>query len=298
MEDEMEAWGARYCVYQEEVGKKGTHHLQGYIEMPKPVRWSHFKTPLERAHFEPAKGTSQECTDYCTKEDTRVGGPYIFGKPSGGSGERTDILALRDAIKDGKRGRELFDADGTCGPAVKYARGVGEMVAAYTPKLPRDDVVVTFHFGPPGTGKTHCCMSDDAYMFDGDANGFWNGYNGESKVIFDEFGGHCLKPLALQRVLDKYPYCCNVKGGNIWFRGTDIHICSNYLPTSWWGEKTKFNDEAISRRISVVHWHYEYKKYRLYKSDTPGQFEECAMVKFMRAYMAHQFVNNNVHVNK
>lgn len=65
------------------------------------------------------------------------------------------------------------------------------------------------------------------------------------------------------------------------FAGTDIHICSNYLPGKWWGEKTKFTEDAIFRRITVVHWHYEYKKVRLYKSDTPGQLEGCAMNKFM-----------------
>lgn len=47
----------------------------------------------------------------------------------------------------------------------------------------------------------------------------------------------------------------------------DIHICSNYLPREWWGEKTKFNTEAIYRRIDEVHWHYEFKKVRKFTSD-------------------------------
>jgi len=65
---------------------------------------------------------------------------------------------------------------------------------------------------------------------------------------------------------------------------TDIHICSNYLPEQWWSAHTKFDVGAVYRRISVVHWHYEYKKYRLYKSDNPGQQQGCALDKFFVEY--------------
>lgn len=68
------------------------------------------------------------------------------------------------------------------------------------------------------------------------------------------------------------------------FAGTDIHIVSNYLPGQWWSEKTKFKEEAIYRRIHIVHWHHAYKKIRLYRSDTPGLLEGCAMNKFLAAY--------------
>jgi len=172
--------GARYLVFQEE--EVNTRHWQGYIEMDKPVRFSHFSTWLAGAHWEIARGTGQQCKEYCTKEESRTAGPWEFGVLGRGQGGRTDILSLRDAIKDGKRGRDIFDDDAICGPAVKYGRGVEQMVAAYTVPRPRPDVVVTLHFGPAGTGKTHCCYSEDAYLYDGNANGFWNGYTGQSKV--------------------------------------------------------------------------------------------------------------------
>jgi len=74
---------------------------------------------------------------------------------------------------------------------------------------------------------------------------------------------------------------------------TDIHICSNYLPDKWWSEKTRFDSDAIYRRIAVVHWHYEFKKIRRYESDTPGQIEGCAMRKFLEAWR----VENPIYVN-
>lgn len=145
----LQTWGATYLVYQEEVGENGTHHLQGYIEMPKSVRFTHFKG-LEGAHFEKAFGTAQQCEEYCSKEETRVGGPYRFGKLSEGKGHRTDLLLLRNAIRDGKRGRDLFDDDEVAGSAIMYGRGVDAMVRAYSVALPRDDIRVILHYGPPG----------------------------------------------------------------------------------------------------------------------------------------------------
>jgi len=170
----------RYLIFQEEIGDSGTYHLQGYIEMNSPVRFTAFHPLLERAHFEVAMGTPQQCSDYCSKEDSRVGGPYIFGTLTK-QGQRSDVLSLRDAVKSGKRGRDLFDDDTTAVAAIKYTRGVERMVDAYTPKIGRDNISVTFHFGPAGTGKTRCCHTDDAYYFDGN-NGFWNGYQGETKA--------------------------------------------------------------------------------------------------------------------
>lgn len=236
--------------------------------MPTPVRWSHF-TGLEGAHFSVASASEAKNTNYCSKTESRVGGPYIFGRPCGGSGERTDILGLRDAIRSGKRGRELADDDSLVSPYLKYQRGVDALVRDYTPKPDRSSVCVTFHYGPSGTGKTHCCHSDDAYFFDGH-NGFWNGYSGQSKVILDEFGGHVMSPLLLQRLCDRYPFDCNTKSlaTNPCF-ATDIHICSNFLPGHWWGPNTRYNSQALYRRIHIVHYHDSHKHYVKFAHDDP-----------------------------
>jgi len=93
-----------------------------------------------------------------------------------------------------------------------------------------------------------------------------------------------MRPLEWQRICDVYDYTVNVKGTSVYCAATEVHICSNYLVKDWWGEKTRYNEMAVYRRIHEVHWHYEFKKYRIYKSETPGAFDNCAMVKFMAAY--------------
>lgn len=122
-----------------------------------------------------------------------------------------------------------------------------------------------------------------AYYFDGNNGGFWIGYQGQSVAILDEFGGHTLSPLYLQRLCDQYPLWLPIKGGETPCYIRTVHICSNYLPSSWWSEKTKYKEDAVFRRIHEVHWHYEFKKYRKYVSETPGQYLNCAMLKFLEA---------------
>jgi hypothetical protein len=215
-EEDFAAMGARYMVFQEEVGEQGTYHLQGYVEFPKAVRWSHIKRYLgDRVHLDNARGTPEQCKAYCTKEDTRVGGPYEFGEMGGCQGKRSDLLALRDAVREGKRGRELFDDDEVAGAAIKFQRGVGAMEQAYSTAPVRDDIRVVLHFGPPGCGKTHCAHQEDAYYFDGNNGEFWIGYTDQSTCILDEFGGHTLRPLTLQRLCDKYPLWLPIKGGQV-----------------------------------------------------------------------------------
>lgn len=206
--------GASYLVYQEEMGEKGTHHLQGYVEFPVAARRTKISKVLDRAFIEIARGTPEENEKYCTKEGG-LSEPIRFGKISKGSGARTDVLRLRDAVRDGRRGKDLYDDDLVAGAAIRYGRGVSDMASAYSTAPMREGVRVFFHFGPPGTGKTHCAHSEEAYYFDGNQGEFWIGYTGQSTLILDEFGGHVLKPLMLQRLCDKYPLWLAIKGGQV-----------------------------------------------------------------------------------
>lgn len=256
-ETDFKEMGASYLVYQEEIAPTtGTHHLQGYVEMPKPVRFTHFtKDWLEGANFRIAKGTPLQASDYCKKEESRLS-PFVeFGVLSQGQGQRNDLLALRDAVRSGKRGRDLFDDDEVAGAAIRYNSGVNSLITAYSAPLPRDNIRVVFCYGPAGTGKTRCAHSDEAYYYDGNGAGFLIGYKGEKTIIMDEFSGSTCSPLFFQRLCDRYPLWLNVKGGQVPCNADTIRITSNYLPSQWWSEKTRYNQGAIYRRIHEVHYH-------------------------------------------
>lgn len=62
---------------------------------------------------------------------------------------------------------------------------------------------------------------------------WWDGYDGEDVVIFDEFQGWC-RQVDMQRYLDYYPLMLEFKGGSRAALYTKVVILSNYHPAEWW----------------------------------------------------------------
>lgn len=77
-------------VQQEKCPETGKLHYQGFGMLQTPKRVTAIKKLLccESAHIEKTKGTPQQAWDYCTKEDTRVDGPWEFGPRPAGRGAR------------------------------------------------------------------------------------------------------------------------------------------------------------------------------------------------------------------
>lgn len=55
-------------IYGFEVGESGTPHIQGYVRFKYPARFSTLRNAVRRAHWEKAKGTSDQNYRYCSKE--------------------------------------------------------------------------------------------------------------------------------------------------------------------------------------------------------------------------------------
>jgi len=71
-----------YAVWQLERGENGTLHIQAYVELKQRARYAQIVQRIPQfagAHFEKRRGSAQEASDYCEKEDTRVEGEqYCF----------------------------------------------------------------------------------------------------------------------------------------------------------------------------------------------------------------------------
>lgn len=65
--------------FQEEVGKEGTKHLQGTIELKVKMRWTEFKLN-NKIHWEKTRNIDK-AFEYCIKEDTKAGRVWIHPKP-------------------------------------------------------------------------------------------------------------------------------------------------------------------------------------------------------------------------
>jgi hypothetical protein len=64
-------------VYQLEQGRYGGNlHIQGYIQFTRNVRFSFLRSALPGCHLFRCNGSHDDNVRYCTKDDTRVEGPF------------------------------------------------------------------------------------------------------------------------------------------------------------------------------------------------------------------------------
>lgn len=79
---------AEYMVCQiEKAPTTGQLHIQGYIWFQSARTLQSVKNKIKEwcgieAHLEKARGSPQQNKDYCTKEESRVDGPWEMGSPS------------------------------------------------------------------------------------------------------------------------------------------------------------------------------------------------------------------------
>lgn len=77
--EDLQRAGASYLIFQEEIGEQGTIHLQGYIYFSQTKSLQQVIALIPGGHVLIAKGTAQQNTTYCSKEEGRLGGPYVYG---------------------------------------------------------------------------------------------------------------------------------------------------------------------------------------------------------------------------
>ncbi len=227
----------------------GRLHCQGAVILMNPVTMSSLKKLLAdpAAHLEPMKGTPEQSEEYCSKEDPT---PYSFGsKPE--QGKRSDLIALKESLESGATDQELWCEHFPV--MIKHDQAVKRYRLVMTP--PRDPAIapqIIIHTGPSGSGKTRGMpRGPDIYWHA--CNAWWDGYCGQSTVVFDEFYGQIPHKLML-RVLDRYPMTVETKGGTVQLSATIFYFTSNKGWQHWWLEaQQKENNPlcmlAFSRRI-------------------------------------------------
>lgn len=220
---------ASYLIFGREKGDNGTPHLQGYIEFARKIRRGGVKKlpGLGRAHLEVRRGTAEEASRYCQKEnDFQIYGDMAVSE----QGARNDLLACKLLIDGGGSEQELWDTHFGC--AVRYHKAFREYRNLKTPRALRD-VKVYVLVGEPGTGKTRFVWEREG------AGALWinscpslkwfDGYGGEEAVLFDDYRGGA-DDSTLLRLLDRYPLKVAIKGGFVPWVPQRIYITSNIQP--------------------------------------------------------------------
>lgn len=239
----------KYCVCQlEEVSTK---HMQGYIELFNKLSFNTIRQWFPW-HIEPRQGTQQQAVDYCRKEESRVEGPFEWGEPRS-QGKRNDIAAMYEAIKLGKRERDI--AEEMPSTHAKYFRAHDRYrgLIDYDSSREFRNLEVTVLWGSAGSGKTRKAVEDgdDYYILNAPTNDslWFDGYKGESTLIIDDFYGW-IKFHMLLRILDGYQMRLPIKGSFTYAKWTKVFITSNKKWQDWYPNVS--NTDALVRRLSHV----------------------------------------------
>lgn len=247
--------GVVFICWQKERGEQGTEHLQGYVHFRRPVRASYVETFCGgRAHLEPAHGTEQQCIDYCSKEDTRIAGPWQYGTPTS-QGQRSDLAEFSKAVLGGTKKRQL--AEEYPATFLLHASAVDKLARLVKPPQ-REEMEVYLIWGTTGTGKTHSVYTLEPGVFSvpaptKDGLLWFDGYDGEEAILLDDFeGGIPLK--FLLRLLDKWPLAVPIKGGFVNAAWKRVWITSNQLWDTWydWHTLGQENKNALQRRLTKI----------------------------------------------
>lgn len=226
----------RYVVFGREVGESGTPHLQGYLELDNAKTLSAMKKIHEKAHWEARRGTPVQADEYCRK-----GGDVWSKGELPKQGRRTDLEGAVELVQGGVA-LEVVAAEM---PAVyvKYHKGLRELRNSRF--LDRSEKpVVSWLWGKTGVGKTRTAVQDGSFYIK-DATRWWDGYEQQEVIVIDDFDGTW--PFRdLLRLLDRYPYQGQTKGGYVKINSPKVFITCDRPPTEFWSGHEL---EQLNRRL-------------------------------------------------
>lgn len=268
VEDKM-----HYLVYQYERSESGTLHWQGYVEFKSQTRYATARALLVApgCHCESRHGSQQQAIDYCKKQDTRVEGgvPFEHGIPKLiAQGERNDLVEFKDAIKSGKRKRDLIDENTKC--MAKFGRFYDTVRALYRPERTEARKVYLL-IGPPRCGKSRSVFEQfrgekrhDLFDMPLSNGTMWHdGYDGHSHVLIDDFAGAAshITLTNFLRLIDPWnPVQVPIKGGFVWWDPDVIYITTNIWPREWYKWENRIVQyRAVAERFRAVFDFYEYE---------------------------------------
>ena len=242
-------WGEEICPTTKRL------HLQGFVYFENAKSFSAARKVMDGRHIEVAKAIDQ-AIEYCKGDYTNHEGKYKaknevfkeFGtKPQ--QGKRTDVDTTLAAIKTGSYTMRDIVSSATSYQSVRMAEVRLKYFEPARDWLPE----VYWFYGPSGTGKTRSAyeMCEDPYVCMG-SNKWWEGYDGHSDVIIDDYRPSFSTFNELLRILDRYEYRVECKGGSRQLRAKRIIITTPCSPQETWSFRTTEEIYQLTRRIYQV----------------------------------------------
>ena len=222
----------RYICYgRERCPTTDREHFQGFAifrrtcRIPKAKQWI---GGGNGTHLECRRGTRDQARDYCRKSDGEF---FEWGEFDGMTKENL----FKQPIPYIKENYPEFYC--------RYHKGLEKLNINKGDKW--RDINVTVLWGPTGSGKTRQVMEmDDVYKIDPPYK-WWDGYEGESILLIDDYKTGALDRGYLLNLLDGYRLRLETKGSHTWALWNKVYITTNYNPDKWM-------DDATRRRVTSV----------------------------------------------
>jgi len=242
-----------YYVFQKESGERATQHFQGYVHY-KNSRVMPLRLLPGNPHWEKARGTPQQNHDYCTKMETRIEGPWEHGEMPK-QGKRTDLEATAARIIAGSTMHDIALSDpvtfienssGIC----RLFRTLGQ--ASHPTHIQRHNFLF---YGPTRTGKSYHARECEPLAYIKLPDQWWDGYNGEDAVIWDDFSaGWSITLVRLLQLTDNYYTRVEIKGGFEHFAATTNIFTTNIHPSQWYNYTARAEQQrALGKRFEGVY---------------------------------------------
>lgn len=248
-EDEVNAlrkYPCDYIIIGFEVGAEGTPHLQGYIEFPGVKRFETLKKFNPRIRWAKRAGSASQASEYCKKDNNFESHGNLSAQ-----GERNDLTEIGDLIV--KENASLASiAEDYPSQFVRYHKGFTALKNAVL-KDRTEAPKVYWLWGPTGVGKTRHCVETHPSFYIKDSSMWWDGYEQQQAIVIDDYEWNYNRETFrnLLRLLDRYPYQGQVKGGFVKINSPFIYITCEYPPENYW--KGADYDQMKRRITEIIH---------------------------------------------
>ena len=222
----------KYYIFQiEKGGNSELTHIQGLIIFSKPYHWYTFCKRFPFADFSDVYSSNTYARQYCSKEDTRVSGPYEYGTFTE-ERQRTDIKEFLELLEVGASDKDLK----TTHPSL-YLREFNKLSALRTQdkfnefRKKKRNVETTYIYGPEGVGKSTYVYDmlgfENTFSVQTFDNSAFTFYEGQDYLVIDEFNAQWSIQF-MNKLLDNFPLQLRGLGCLKWACYEKVYIISNY----------------------------------------------------------------------
>jgi hypothetical protein len=133
----------------------------------------------------------------------------------------------------------------------RYHKAVDRVRALAVPKREWKTEVL-WYYGPTGTGKSRKAfeITDDPYVHNMSSGKWFDGYEGQADVIFDDMRKDTFKFHELLRLFDRYQMKVEVKGSSVNWCPKRIIVTTCFRPEQMY--ETREDLQQLMRRIERV----------------------------------------------